>query len=527
MDSADMKPGILDGASVGALLTAPLVAVSYLAWKLVGMPFTPFDVFDWIARALPGSVVTFGIDSLVGVSRILHTGSTGGAAKTAEQTMAIAMIFVAGAVAGAVLFVVLGLSGEPARLFGVILGAVLGGAALLIEQEMNRIPDGSFIQGSWVVTTFLAWGLAFGWVYDRLREAGERATNGRPAGEGDVDRRRFLIRFGGTTAATTFVGALWGLVAGPLRGTDADERWSASHALPNRGALIAAAPGTRPELTPLERHYRIDTDTRAPVVDERRWRLKIGGMVESPLELTLDELRRHEPMHQFVTLACISNPVGGDLIGTTRWTGVSLQGLLPRFAVKPGATHLRITSTDGFYEVVALDIIRKDQRVMLTHAWDGVPLPAEHGFPLRVYIPDVYGMKQPKWIQAIDAIDRWEPGFWVARGWDREGQMKAASVVDTIAVSARITDVYGSALVPLGGIAHAGARGISRVEVRVDDGEWREAQLRDPLSETAWVVWRSDFPLQQGEHTFGVRCYDGKGAPQVAGFHSKRATVST
>jgi hypothetical protein len=284
-------------------------------------------------------------------------------------------------------------------------------------------------------------------------------------------------------------------------------------------------PGTRPEFTPLEKHYRIDTDTRAPVVDERRWRLKVGGLVESPQELTLDELRRYEPMHQFVTLACISNPVGGDLISTTRWTGVSLQRLLPRLAVKPSATHLKIMSTDGFSEVIALDIVKTDPRVMLAHAWDGVPLPVEHGFPLRIYIPNVYGMKQPKWIQAIDAIDRWEPGFWVARGWDQEGRMKATSVIDTIAVSARMTDVNGRRLVQLGGVAHAGARGISRIEVRVDDGEWREAQLRDPLSETTWVVWRADLSLQQGEHTFGVRCYDGNGAPQAAGFHSKGGRV--
>src|SRR5207248_4989971 len=124
----------------------------------------------------------------------------------------------------------------------------------------------------------------------------------------------------------------------------------------------------------LEQHYRIDTNTRAPVLDERRWRLNVGGMVERPLELTLEDLRAYEPMHQFVTLACISNPTGGDLIGTTRWTGVSLQRLLPRFRVKPGATHLKITSADGFHEVVALEVIENDPRIMLAHAWDGLPL---------------------------------------------------------------------------------------------------------------------------------------------------------
>src|SRR5229473_561641 len=198
MERADMRKGIRDGASVGTLLTAPLVTVSYLAWRLFGLPFAPFDVFDWIARALPGPVVTFGIDSLVNVSRVLHVSSTAVAAKTAEQTMAIVIVFAAGAVAGAVLFGVMRMSGEPALLFGVILGAVLGGTALLIEQEMNRIPSGLVIHGSWVVATFLAWGFVFGWVHDRLREAGEHATDGRPAAEG-VDRRGFLIRLFGTT----------------------------------------------------------------------------------------------------------------------------------------------------------------------------------------------------------------------------------------------------------------------------------------------------------------------------------------
>src|SRR5207245_8029738 len=117
-------------------------------------------------------------------------------------------------------------------------------------------------------------------------------------------------------------------------------------------------PGTRPEFTPLERHYRIDIDTIPPVVNPQRWRLKVDGLVEKPLTLTLDELQRFEPMHQFITLSCISNPVGGDLIGTTRWTGVSLGSLLSEWGVKPDATHLRIRSADGFFEAVSLDLIR-------------------------------------------------------------------------------------------------------------------------------------------------------------------------
>src|SRR6476659_1410199 len=202
------------------------------------------------------------------------------------------------------------------------------------------------------------------------------------------------------------------------------------HPLPNADASVKPVPGTRPEFTPLERHYRIDIDTIPPVVNPQRWRLNVDGLVEKPLTLTLDELQRFEPMHQFITLSCISNPVGGDLIGTTRWTGVSLQRLLPELGLLPEATHLRIDAADGFFEYVSLETLRSDERCQLCYAWDGLPLTREHGFPLRIYLPDRFGMKQPKWITSLRAVSNWEPGYWVERGWSREALMKATSVID-------------------------------------------------------------------------------------------------
>jgi Oxidoreductase molybdopterin binding domain len=279
---------------------------------------------------------------------------------------------------------------------------------------------------------------------------------------------------------------------------------------------VKPAPGTRPEYTPLEDHYRIDITTIPPVVDEAKWRLKIGGLVERPLEWTLDQIRRYEPLHQFVTLACISNPVAGSLIGTTRWTGVSFQRLLPDLRLKPNATHLKLSSVDGFFEVVALDTIRNDARAMLAYDWDGVPLTTKHGFPLRTYIPDLYGMKQPKWLQSIEAMDHWEPGYWVKRGWDETARMKATSVIDTVSVDMMLSQANRDTLIPVGGVTHAGARGISKVEVRVDNGPWKEARLRAPLSDLTWVIWRYDWPFQPGQHTLTVRCHDGKGALQIA-----------
>jgi DMSO/TMAO reductase YedYZ molybdopterin-dependent catalytic subunit len=516
-----VKPRVREGALTGALLTAPLIAVSYLGWMFAGLPFAPFDLFDWVARALPGPIVTAGIDAMVAVSRVLHVGSLSATAKTAEQAVAVGGLLLAGVVGGAALFGILGLSDEPALLLGAILGAILGGFALVVEQQLNRIESAPFLGGLWVFATFLAWGLAFGWVYDRLREGtSTRGAHGAFAPP-EAGRRHFLIQLGGTTITTTFAATLLGMLSASRGDGFAGGRWSDTHSLPNADAPVMPVRGTRPELTSLENHYRIDTDTRAPRIDGGAWRLKVEGLVERPMALTLDDLRQYEPMHRFVTLSCISNPPGGDLISTIRWTGVSLKRLLPDLVLSKSATHLRITSADGFSESLAIETISSDERIMLAYAWDGVPLPADHGFPLRLYVPDLYGMKQPKWIDTIVAIDRWEPGYWVARGWDREGHVAITSAVDVV----DIADVpAGGPTAEVGGIAYAGSRGVSKVEVRMDEdkGEWREAKLREPLSETTWVVWRAELPVPQGDHAFAVRAFDGQGRPQAAGFHSKR-----
>jgi DMSO/TMAO reductase YedYZ molybdopterin-dependent catalytic subunit len=480
-----------------------------------GLPFAPFDLFDWVARTLPGPIVTAGIDATVAVSRVLHVGSMSATAKTAEQAAAVGGLLLTGVVGGAALFGVLRFSDEPALLLGAILGAMLGGFALVVEQQLNRIAS-PLPSGVWIFATFLAWGLALGWAYDRLRDVGREADDA--VGPPVAARRRFLIQLGGTTMTTTFAATLLGMLSARGDGF-ASGRWSDTHFPPNADAPVVPVPGTRSELTSLENHYRIDTDTRAPRIDGGQWRLKIEGLVERPIALRLDDLRQYEPMHQFVTLSCISNPPGGDLISTIRWTGVSMKRLLPELVLSKSATHLKIISADGFSESVSIETIRSDERIMLAYAWDGVPLPADHGFPLRIYIPDLYGMKQPKWIDTMVAIDRWEPGYWVARGWDREGHVATTSVVDVVDVAGIAA---GELAAEVGGIAYAGSRGVSKVEVRVDEGEWRPAKLRDPLSETTWVVWRAELPVPQGDHAFAVRAFDGQGRPQTAGFHEKR-----
>ncbi len=513
--------GVIMGAMVGALLTAALIAVFYAGWRLADLPFVPFDVFDWTARVLPGTLIEVVIGIMVAVIGGLHLGPTAAAAKIIEQAMGIAGLFMTGVVAGVVLFLVLrALRGRYAYISGFILGLIASIPAVLISSYLGRTAVAPpIVNALWILFVFAAWGIALGWAYLRLSAISVAVEKGSDQESAvlRVNRRQFLIRLAGYTATITVSGAVVGLLSERHSRMKLANLmpWSATHNLPNVNATVKPAPGTRPEYTPLERHYRIDIDTTPPEIDSMTWRLKIGGLVEKPLFFTLDELQSYEPMHQFITLSCISNPVGGDLIGTTRWTGVSLKRLLPDLGLKASATHLKIRSADGFWEILPLETIVADERVMLVYAGDGVPLLHDHGFPLRVYIPDVHGMKQPKWIESIEATDHWEPGYWVVRGWDKVAKMKATSVIDTIAVDMTIISADQRKLVPIGGIAHAGARGISKVEVRVDDGPWQPAEIRTPLSQLTWVIWRYDWPFQPGAHTFMVRCYDGGNTPQI------------
>jgi DMSO/TMAO reductase YedYZ molybdopterin-dependent catalytic subunit len=533
------------GLLVGALLTAPLIAVLSAAWGLMGLPFVPYDLFDLRTRVWPGRVITSGIDMLVTGIRTLDLGPTSVVAQAAEQALAIGGLFSTGVLAGGVLFGV-GRRVDVRRAsgVGVALGAMFGIAGALISLRVGQTATTPPIRsGGWSLGVFLLWGMAFAWADRRLAIAGGAGASatapparpasaaGRPAAHAaaapvsphDVsverlDRRRLLLRRGGTTAVITVAGAGVGALARSRRQRDiapAGPRWSSMHPLPNAGAAVQPVSGTRPEFTPLVQPYRIDINTAPPMIREDQWRLQVAGLVANPLAFSLAALRRYEPRHEFVTLACISNPSAGDLTSTTRWTGVSLQRLLPDLHLKPAAPHLKLRSAAGFSELLALAVIRAAPRVMLTYAWDGGPLPGDHGFPRRLYIPDRYGMKQPQWIDAIAAMEHAAPGYWVTRGWSPEALMRATAGLDPIAVDMMGITADQRTRIPLGGIAHAGARGISRVEGRVEDGPWQEASLRTPLSELTWLIWRYDWPFQRGEHTVTVRGYEGTGTPQI------------
>jgi DMSO/TMAO reductase YedYZ molybdopterin-dependent catalytic subunit len=340
-----------------------------------------------------------------------------------------------------------------------------------------------------------------------------------------IDRRSFLVGLGAASATITVVGAGLGALisAAERRRRVAAQEDSVAHKgegplgmpFPNADDPVMPVPGTRPEYTPVKDHYQVFIEVEPTLIHEEAWHLPITGLVDNPLMLSLDDLRSNYPQRdQYVTLSCISGRIPTTLISTTYWSGASVQDVLADAQVRPEARYLYITSGDGFYESVDLDLIRSDPRIMFCYGWDGNKLPVGHGFPLRIWIPDRFGMKQPKWITGVEVTQDYRQGYWVERNWDEVAQVKTRSVIDTIAVDA-VIESGGETLVPIGGIAFSGARGISKVEVRVDGGPWVQAQVRSPLSETTWVIWRYNWPFESGEHTFEVRCAEGDETPQT------------
>jgi DMSO/TMAO reductase YedYZ molybdopterin-dependent catalytic subunit len=274
---------------------------------------------------------------------------------------------------------------------------------------------------------------------------------------------------------------------------------------------FADVPGLSPRLTPNARFYVVNEELLYPDVDPATWRLEVRGLVDRPFSMSYRELRAMPAVEQFQTLECISNKVGGKLISNARWRGVPMSALLDRAGVRPGAIEVVSRSVDGYADSLPLaDATRPTTLVAV--GMNGHVLPREHGFPARLLAPGYYGMKQPKWLGSIEVVDRPFEGYWEVRGWVKRAVVKTMSRIDT----AQEGPPEGNVLT-VAGVAFAGDRGISRVEVSADGGvTWNDAQLETELSPFSWRRWRYRFRLPaRVEVRIGVRATDGTGAVQT------------
>jgi len=269
--------------------------------------------------------------------------------------------------------------------------------------------------------------------------------------------------------------------------------------------------GQAPFITPNDDFYRIDTALLVPQVSPDRWHLRIHGLVEREIELTFADLLRRPLVERAITLSCVSNEVGGDLVGNAIWRGALLADLLAEAGISPSATQLLSTSVDGWTCGTPVSAATDGRDALLAVAMNGQPLPISHGFPVRMVVPGLYGyVSATKWVTDLK-LTTWEDdvAYWVPRGWAREAPVKTMSRIDV----PRTREVP-SGPVAVAGVAWAPHRGISAVEVRVDDGAWRPARLGAVPSDDTWVQWVAEWEATPGEHVVTVRAVDGEGDPQ-------------
>ncbi len=365
-----------------------------------------------------------------------------------------------------------------------------------------------------------------------------RRVPGRSVASAGFERRRFVT----ATAAAVGVAGFAQLLARRRRGADlAGVEHSAPAHLPDARALddrvateAAHLDPAVPYITPVGDFYRVDTALEYPRIRTGDWQLAIHGLVERPVTLTYDDILRLPQVTRTITLTCVSNEVGGDLVGNAQWQGVLLRDLLAKAVPLTTAEQVATTSADGFTAGFPISYATDPGRdALLAIAMNGRPLPVPHGFPARLVVPGLYGyVSATKWIVDL-AITTWDDfdGFWVGEGWAKRAPIKTQSRID---VPKGDVD---AGTVTVAGVAWAQHSGIARVEVRVDDGEWHDATLGQVANDDTWCQWRWEWrDARPGKHRLTVRATDKRGSTQTevvggpppdgaTGWHSRNITV--
>jgi DMSO/TMAO reductase YedYZ molybdopterin-dependent catalytic subunit len=336
----------------------------------------------------------------------------------------------------------------------------------------------------------------------------------------DWSRRSFLIRSGSIGAAAAVAGiggrGLLERQRSPAGGGAAlPPATDLAPVLDATNDLSSSVADLTPIVMPNERFYRIDTALLIPTPDTASWTLRIHGLVDRETTLTWDELLGLPMFEQYVTIACVSNEVGGKLVGNAKWTGVRLRDVLEMAGVQSSATQLVGRSVDGFTAGMPTAWVMDPAREpMIAIQMNDQPLPQAHGYPARLIVPGLYGyVSATKWLAELEltTLESFD-GYWVPLGWSKEAPILTQSRIDTPAYGASLT----AGRVPIAGIAWAPDRGISKVEVGID-GQWREARTSRPISDATWVQWVLDWDATPGDHQIMVRSTDGTGTVQEEG----------
>jgi len=334
-----------------------------------------------------------------------------------------------------------------------------------------------------------------------------------------LDRREFMMRATAVGASTVAIGAA-GLAVRAGRNQQLSNAATKIRLPMPESRSPAVTPsasvgrGVEPFLTPNTSFYRIDTALSVPRVDLADWRLAIDGMVDHPVTLNFDQLLDLGVVERVVTLCCVSNEVGGPYIGNARWLGVPLTRVLDLAGVQGGATQLASESVDGWTCGFPTSVATDGRDALVAIGMNGKPLPPEHGFPVRLVVPGLYGyVSATKWLTklTLTTMEGFD-GYWIPNGWAKLAPVKTQSRIDVPRVGSSLA--RGSQVIA--GVAWAQHRGIAKVEVRVDDGPWRPATLATNVTPDAWRQWYISWPATSGDHRIQVRATDSTGATQTS-----------
>lgn len=430
---------------------------------------------------------------------------------------------------------------SDASLSSILSYVIFGLIAIVLVTLIQSRSGVQVVPLSLIVLSTIPSHLIFGFVYSsffqgrekkKSKEAAEPTSSAdKSTGQMDVkySRRAFLRLLAGSAIALPII--YFGVDRLLSRQNEEQELESTTPLLPQTGPKPKGfedpnlAPLLASEVTPTYLFYRIDINPIVPEVDSNSWNLTIKGLVEKPLTINYDQIKAMPSVEEYVTLECISNKIGGELISTALWKGVRLSYLLNEAEIKPNVKYVVFRCIDGYD--VGIPIERSQMEgTILAYDMNKSPITSKHGFPVRAIVPGLYGMMNPKWITEIELVDKVYEGYWQRLGWANNAEDKTGSSIlipGQAPARQRFRKLDETAApsegskVPIGGIAFAGDRGIAKIEVSTDGGTtWKTAQVKDPLSKYTWVLWTAGYvPPNKENYSIVVRATDKTGKVQT------------
>jgi DMSO/TMAO reductase YedYZ molybdopterin-dependent catalytic subunit len=482
-------------ATAGVIAAAVFLAAAELVALLVARTASPvLAVGSFIIDVVPQPIKEFAIATFGDADKVVLLASIG------------VGVVIAAAATGVIQYL-----RPPLGVIALALAGVVSGAATLTRAgatPLSAIPP--------LVGT-VAGVFALILLINRLR----RWRTARPADDDTrnaVDRRAFL-RASLVTAAVAVVVGIGSRAINAATSSLAAIREELALPAPRTTVTIPEGAefdirGLSPLITPNDDFYRVDTALTVPAIDPATWRLRIDGMVDTPVELSFDDLLAMGLDEYAITLTCVSNEVGGGLVGNAIWLGVPLRDVLAMAGPQQGSDMVLSRSIDGYTASTPLSAVTSaDVDAILAVGMNGEPLPLEHGFPVRMVVPGLYGyVSATKWVTQLTVTTfAQDEAYWTPRGYSAEAPIKFSSRIDTPRSGSPIT----AGRTPIAGMAWAQTVGIERVEVSIDDGPWQDATLSAPINDDTWVQWFFDWDAQPGLHYVAVRAVNRNGDVQI------------